>query len=188
MLKSLYLQDKLLSGRTDLKLTLFPFHIVAEARIAYVDVPEWQGILGSLEVIQITFPRIIHKPPRLVAPQRSLAGQFVQVAAQLGGLLLRYLDLGHIHRPGGHNPRGWERVCFGAILLCMHRPSKFLLRVAQRMPTPVSIRMTACLLTRRRVGDVVCCESDAGLVCARVWRRGTAGWWCATERSSDTPA
>lgn len=146
MPKSFYLHEEFLPGRADLKLTLFPLHVVAEARIAYFDVPEWQGILGSLEEIQIAFPRIIREPPRLVPPQRPLAGQFVQVSAQFTGLLLRSIDLGHIHRPGGRKPRSCARVCAAAILLFVHLSPKFLLRAAQRMPTPVSIRMTACLL------------------------------------------
>ncbi len=153
--KSSYLQEELLPSRADLKLTLFPFHIVAEARVADFDVPERQGVLRGLEVIQVTFPRIVHEPSRLVPPQRPLAGQFVQVPAQLGGLLLRSLDLGHIHGPGGHDPRCCAGVCFAAILLFVHLSSKFLLRAAQRMPTPVSIRMTVCLPERGSMGDVV---------------------------------
>lgn len=145
MLRSSNLQEELLPGRADLKLTLFPLHIVGEARVAYFDVAERQGILRSLEVIQVTLPRIIHEPPRLVPPQRSLAGQFVQVSAQLGGLLLRYLALAHVHRLGDLDPRSCAGVCLGGILLFVHLPSKFLLRATRRMPTPVSIRMTDCL-------------------------------------------
>ncbi|TNN86885.1 hypothetical protein EYF80_002640 [Liparis tanakae] len=137
--------EKLLPGGADLKLSLFPFHVVTEARVADLDVPERQGILGSLEVIQVTLPRIVHEPPRLVPPKRPLAGQFVQVPAQLGGLLLRCLDLGHIPRPGGRDPRRCARACFAAILLFVHLSPKCV-RAADAHYC--FHRMTACLYAR----------------------------------------
>lgn len=163
--KSSYLEKKLLPGRPDLKLTLFPLHIVAEARIAYFYVSERQGILGSLEVIQVTFPRIIDEPPRLVPSQRPLAGQFVQVAAQLGGLLLCVLHIGHIHGLGGGDPQRCAGARLAAILLFVHLSSNFLLRAAQRMPTAVSMHMTACLPGQGSTGDVVYFKVARARVC-----------------------
>lgn len=102
--KSLYLQEELFPGRADLELTLFCLHVVAETRIPDFDVAERQSVLGSFKVIQVTFPGIIDEPPRLVPPQRPLAGQLSQVPAQFRGLLLPRLHLGYIHRSRGHDP------------------------------------------------------------------------------------
>lgn len=104
-LRTLYLQEELFAARVDGEVTLFGLHVVAETRIANFDVPERQRVLGSLEVIQVAIPGIIHEPPRLVAPQRPLTGQFGQVSAQFRGLPPPRLHLGHIYRPRGNDPR-----------------------------------------------------------------------------------
>lgn len=104
--KVFYLQEELLPGCADLKLALVPLHVVHETGIANIYVSEGKGVLGRFEVIQVTFSRIVHEPAQLVPPERPLARQLVQVAAQFGGLLPPAVDVGHVHGLDGRQTRG----------------------------------------------------------------------------------
>lgn len=77
----IYLEQELLPLGVDLKKPLVHLQIIVETSVRYFNVSQWKGVLGSLKIIQVTFPGVVHKPARFEASQGPFPCQFVQVAA-----------------------------------------------------------------------------------------------------------